>query len=147
MGRKKINAPSKRKDKPVYDGITFDSSLEVYCYKQLKANNIDFKYTATTYILTMPFTFISDSYEPDKKRGLLLSKRSPKMQPIKYTPDFVGNNWIIETKGRANESWPLRLKLFKKFLTDNSIKYALFIPKNQKQVDQCIEIILQYENN
>ena len=135
-GRKKVNA-----SKHVYDGITFDSGLEIYCYKQLKNNNIPFTYTSNTYTLVEPFAFNSKSYEPDKKRGLLLSLRSPKLQAIKYTPDFIGDNWIIETKGRANESWPIRLKLFKKYLTDNNIKFTIFIPKNQKQVDQCIELI------
>ena len=33
---------------------------------------------------------------------------------IKYTPDFIGKDFIIETKGRANESFPLRWKLFKR---------------------------------
>ena len=37
-----------------------------------------------------------------------------KYLPIKYTPDFIGDNFIIETKGRANESFPMRWKLFKK---------------------------------
>ena len=98
-GRKKVNSP---KSKPTYDGIVFDSGLEVYCYRSLKEANIKFAYTPTTYILTLPFTYIGLSYEPDKKRGLLLSKKSPKLQAIKYTPDFVGDGWIIETKGRAN---------------------------------------------
>ena len=31
--KKKVNSPKK---KPIYDGITFDSGLEVYCYKALK---------------------------------------------------------------------------------------------------------------
>lgn len=36
----------------------------------------------------------------------------------------------------------MRFKLFKKFLTDNNIKYDLYLPKNQKQVDYCINLIL-----
>ena len=34
-----------------------------------------------------------------------------KILNIKYTPDFIGKDFIIETKGRANESFPLRWKL------------------------------------
>ena len=36
-----------------------------------------------------------------------------KILPIKYKPDFVGRDFVIECKGRANESFPLRWKLFK----------------------------------
>lgn len=141
LGKKRINSPSKKKDKPTYNGITFDSGLEVYCYKALEKAGLEFKYTQQTFILVCPVLFKGLSYEPDKKRGTLLSKRSPNLQSIKYTPDFVGDGWIIETKGRQNESFPLRWKLFKKYLTDNNIKFDLYLPKNQKQVDQCIELI------
>ena len=34
-----------------------------------------------------------------------------------YTPDFVGNGFIIETKGNPNEAFPLRWKLFKKLIS------------------------------
>lgn len=141
VGKKRVNAPSKRKDKPTYNGITFDSGLEVYCYKALEKAGLQFEYTKTTFVLIQPFVFGRDSYEPDKKRGLLLTKKSPNLQSIKYTPDFVGDTWIIETKGRQNESFPLRWKLFKRYLTDKNIKFDLYLPKNQKQVDQCIELI------
>lgn len=73
--------------------------------------------------------------------------KSNKLQSIKYTPDFVGKNWIIETKGRANESFPFRWKLFKKYLTDNKLNYDLYIPHNHKQVDECINIILSNNEN
>jgi len=130
-----------------YEGILFDSKLEVYCYKKLIEANIQFKYTPTTFVIVDAFTYNGDSLEPDKKRGLLLSKRSNKLQSIKYTPDFVGEGWIIETKGRMNESFPLRWKLFKKYLTCNNIKFDLYLPKNQKQVDQCIELIQSNNGN
>ena len=44
-----------------------------------------------------------------------------------YTPDFIDpkGKWIIETKGYANESFPLRWKLFKKHLKDNGHQYVL----------------------
>jgi hypothetical protein len=141
LGKKRINSPSKRKDKPVYDGITFDSNLEVYCYKALKKAELVFEYTPTSFVLQLPFTYQYLVYESDKKRGALLSKRTPKYQSMKYTPDFVGNGWLIETKGVATDSFLLRWKIFKKYLTDNNIKFDLYLPKNQKQVDQCIELI------
>ena len=61
--------------------------------------------------------------------------------PIKYTPDFIGDNFIIETKGRANESFPIRWKLFKKLVSEQFPDYVLFKPQNQKECDIVIEII------
>lgn len=124
-----------------YDGKAFDSKLEVYCYKKLMEANITFEYTNTVFMLQHAFIYDRDVYEPDKKRGDLLSKRTSKYQSIKYTPDFMGDGWIIETKGLMSESFKLRWKMFKKCLIDKNIKFDLYLPKNQKQVDQCIELI------
>jgi hypothetical protein len=145
----KKKSSSNKKPKPIYDGITFDSSLEVYCYKALKNAGIPFKYIPLTFVLQHPFDYECDVYEPDLKRGKLLAKRTGKYQSIKYTPDFVSinkdqsikNGWIIETKGKANERFKIVWKLFKHYLTYNNIKFDLYLPKNQKQVDQCIELI------
>lgn len=137
MQRKKSN----KKSKPIHDGITFDSTLEVYCYKALKKANISLKYVPLSFVLQQPFDYEYDVYEPDLKRGKLLAKRTKRYQSIKYTPDFVGEGWIIEVKGRANERFKIVWKLFKQYLTYNNIKFDLYLPKNQKQVDQCIELI------
>ena len=63
------------------------------------------------------------------------------MLPIKYTPDFIGKDFIIETKGRPNESFPMRWKLFKRFVTQQFPNYTLFKPQNQKECDRVIEIL------
>jgi hypothetical protein len=137
-GIKKVNSA-----KVEYNGILFDSKLEIYCYKKLIESRLQFEYTKYKYVIVNPFTFDNLSYEPNKRSGDLLSKRTNKIKYISYTPDFVGKGWIIETKGRPNDQFPLRWKLFKKYLTDNNIKFDLYLPKNQKQVDQCIELISQ----
>lgn len=103
---------------------------------------LQFEYTPETYVISEPFTCLGDSYEPDKRKGDGMYTKSKKLQSIKYTPDFVGDSWIIETKGIQNELFPLRWKLFKKYLTDNNLKFDLYLPKNHKQVDECIRIIL-----
>ena len=74
--------------------------------------------------------------------SLFKERGKKKILPIKYTPDFIGKNFIIECKGRANESFPIRWKLFKKYLTDNKIKTTLYKPQNQKQCDETVELIL-----
>lgn len=125
-----------------YNGITFKSKLELYCYKKLTEAKIKFKYEEVTFELISSFQFKGDSYELFKKGG----KRyfGPKRSTIRgmtYTPDFVGDGWIIETKGNPNDTFPLKWKLFKKYLTDNNINVDLYMPRNQGQVDEVIGII------
>jgi hypothetical protein len=141
MRRSKVK--KSRSIKSEYDGIKFDSNLEIYCYKKLKENNITFEYVPETYILIPAFKTLGDSWEADKRVGKLLTLKSKSIQSIKYTPDFVGENWIIETKGAQTDVFNMRYKLFKKYLTDNKLDYILFMPKNHIQVDQAIEIIIK----
>jgi hypothetical protein len=55
---------------------------------------------------------------------------------------------VIETKGRSNDLYPVKLKLFRTLIesSEEYKKYKLFIePHNQKQILQAIEIIKQYK--
>ena len=56
----------------------------------------------------------------------------------KVALDFVGRDFIIECKGRANESFPLRWKLFKHWIALHAPTLALFKPQNQKECDYTI---------
>ena len=87
----------------------------------------------------------SASYERTANgKGEFKQRGRKKILPIKYTPDFICPNYsfIIECKGRANESFPLRWKLFKKYLVDNKLYHRLYKPQNQKECDKVIELIL-----
>ena len=64
-----------------------------------------------------------------------------KILNIKYTPDFVSDTFIIECKGRANESFPIRWKMFKKYVKENLPHVTLYKPQNQKECDKVIELI------
>jgi hypothetical protein len=139
----------KRKRGPVqakkvkYDGINFASGLERYMYQALKKAKIKAKYEGETYEVISGFDFINPSYERTANgKGEFKQRGGKKILPIKYTPDFVGKDFIIECKGRANESFPLRWKLFKKYLADNKLYYRLYKPQNQKECDKVIELIL-----
>ncbi len=132
------------------DGIKFRSKLEGYCYKKLKQNNIPFKYEEDKFILVPPFEFNNDSFELVKRGDQKEFKRAdPRIRPMSYTPDFTNldHGWIIECKGNPNDAFPLRWKLFKKYIMDNDLKLDLFLPRNQKQVNACIEQILRKINN
>jgi hypothetical protein len=143
----------KRKKGPVqskkitYDGIKFASGLEKYMYIALKKANIKAKYEGQTFELVSAFDFELKSIERQSNgKGEYKNRGSKKILNIKYTPDFIGNDFIIETKGRANESFPLRWKLFKKLLTEQKSKVTLYKPQNQKECDETIRLILLQQN-
>ena len=66
------------------------------------------------------------------------------MLNIKYTPDFIGDDFIIETKGRANESFPLRWKMFKYLMHLMNDKRILYKPQSQSECLRTIELILKH---
>jgi hypothetical protein len=127
MSKKKPNQKNERIKAVVntLNGIEFKSKLESYCYSKLKENKIKVKYEGKTFILIKKFKF-----------------KGKTVRPITYTPDFIGKNFIIECKGWiANESFPLRWKLFKLYLINKNLDYDLYLPSNRKEVDEVIEQI------
>ena len=127
-----------------YDGYNFASGLERYMYMALKKAKIRSKYEGETFVLVNGFHFENESYERQaNSKGDFTNRGSKRILPIKYTPDFIGEDFIIECKGRPNESFPIRWKLFKKLMTEQFPGYVLFKPQNQKEIDRTIEIILE----
>jgi len=127
-----------------YDGINFASGLERYMYMGLKKAKLKFKYEGETFELIKGFEFINECIERQSNgKGEFKNRGNKKILNIKYTPDFVGEDFIIECKGRANESFPMRWKLFKKWMTDNSDKRVLYKPQNQAEIDKTIAMILE----
>ena len=132
-----------RAKKVSYDGISFASGLEKYMYKALKEANIKSTYEGQTFVLVEGFRFENESYERQGNgKGEYKNRGSKKILPIKYTPDFIGEDFIIETKGRANESFPMRWKLFKKLIAKTLPEVTLYKPQNQKECDETIKQIL-----
>jgi len=131
-----------------YDGITFASGLEKYMYKALKEANIPCEYEKYTFELLPAFVFENDCIErQSNSKGDYINRGNKKVLNLKYTPDFVGSNFIIETKGRANDSFPLRWKMFKKWMVDNNDNRTLYKPQNQKECDKTVELILKQNAN
>lgn len=129
-----------------YDGISFKSKLEVFCYKKLKENNIPFEYEKHKFTLFEGFKPTFHCYFPDKLGSLELDLT--KLRSTTYTPDFVGDYWVIDTKGWSNDLYPVKLKLFRALIesSEEYKKYKLFIePHNQKQCLQAIELIKNYK--
>ena len=139
--RSKKRGPVQAK-KITYDGINFASGLERYTYMALKKNKLFEGYENEVFQLIEGFNFDNESYEKQANgKGDYTDRGQKKILGIKYTPDFVGKDYIIECKGRANESFPIRWKLFKLWLTQNKIGKILYKPQNQKEVDRTIQII------
>mgnify|MGYP000414491355 CR=1 FL=1 len=125
------------------DGIKFASGLEAYMYKALKAAKIPAAYEGSTYTIFQGFELNKTCYERCANgKGDYKDRGNKKILPIKYTPDFIGDGFIIECKGRANESFPLRWKLFKKYVIKYLPNVTLYKPQNQKECDETIRLIL-----
>ena len=140
---KKKRGPVRAK-KVSFDGIQFASGLEKYMYQALKNAKIKAEYEGKTYVLQESFVFEVDSYERQANgKGDLVNRGQKKILNIKYTPDFISDSFIIECKGRANESFPLRWKMFKKYVKNNLSHVTLYKPQNQKECDEVINLIIK----
>ena len=140
-GKKTINS-----NKNKIDGINFASGLERYCYLALKKEGLykEGCYEGESFIISEAFQFPNVCFERQANgKGEFTNRGEKKILQIKYTPDFVGEDFIIECKGRANESFPIRWKLFKKWITENMDGRMVYKPQNQKEVDQTVQLILE----
>ena len=135
-----------RAKKVICDGIQFASGLEKYMYLALKKAKIKSVYEGQTYVLQDGFEFTNDCYEKQSNgKGEYKNRGNKKILNVKYTPDFVADTFIIECKGRANESFPMRWKMFKKHVKDNLPCVTLYKPQNQKDCDETIQLILKQD--
>jgi hypothetical protein len=116
----------------------YRSKLEKFCAKELTDNKIKFKYEEWKVELIPKFISSIISYEKTAKGYVPIS---PNIRSITYTPDFVGDNWIIETKGQETSDFKIKWKMFKKYIDDNSLNYTLYKPTNQKQIKETIKLI------
>ena len=113
-------------------------------YKALKDAKIKAEYEGMTFELIPSFHFDVEAFERCANgKGEYKNRGNKNILNIKYTPDFIGEDFIIECKGRANESFPLRWKLFKMLVTKDLPNTILYKPQNQKECDKTIELILE----
>ena len=144
---KKKRGPVRAK-KVSFDGIQFASGLEKYMYVALKKAKIHAIYEGSTFELQEGFMFDVDSYERQGNgKGDMVNRGQKKILNIKYTPDFISDSFIIECKGRANESFPIRWKMFKKYVNKNLKHVTLYKPQNQKECDEVIKLITKNQKN
>jgi hypothetical protein len=131
-----------------FDGISFASGLEKKMYMALKKADIKADYEGTTYELLPSFKFDNVCFERQSNgKGEFINRGQKKIQNISYTPDFVAEDFIIECKGRANESFPMRWKMFKKYISENYPDITLFKPQTEKECQEVVEIICKKRLN
>lgn len=121
---------------------TYKSQLEKYCAEQLTLEKIPFEYESVKFELLPSFKYNGVSYEKrtvNKKK--VFDLQNPGIRKTEYTPDFVGDGWIIETKGMETSTFKIKWKMFKKHLQENNITYDLYKPTNQKEVLETIKLI------
>lgn len=127
-----------------YDGISFKSKLEKMAYQTLKEQGFPVLYEPRKFIIWKGFRPNVPFYNKDASTRML-KMDNKKVIDISYTPDlmFEYNNHliIIEMKGFENNTYPLKKKIFRKWLESNypnSIYFEIF---TKKQLLQAIDII------
>ena len=146
MENKKIkNATPKE-----YDGIHFKSLLEVRIYKNLVTAGFHPKYEQFKCTVvdglkpTVPF-YATDKQTKD------LKLHDEKIRSITYTSDFTFMYKdifvVIEAKGQENDTYPLKKKLFRKWMEKWLPNGIFFEIRTIKQLKQAIKIIEDYEKS
>lgn len=130
-----------------YNNIQFKSRLEVMIYKTLLQERFNVQYEPTKYIIWEGFKPNVSFYNKDKKTRML-KLDNKRLIDITYTPDFVfeykDTTVIIEAKGFENDIFPIKKKLFRKWLENQNSqgnKYIFFEIFTKRQLMQAIDII------
>lgn len=117
------------------------NNLEKFAWDVLVREGIDFEYEPYSFVLSPSFTSESVFIEHVPKSFQL---KTPKVLPITYKPDFVGDGWLMETKGLRRPGFDVRWKLFKKYLHDNNLNWLILMPSNQEEVLTSVSFIKTY---
>jgi hypothetical protein len=126
-----------------YNGVEYKSGLEAYMAKILTEEGLYFRYEGVTFTLQDSFDYGNEYWERQSNGKGEFNKRSSKVRSITYVPDFIGEGFIIETKGYANESFPIKYKMFKNLIKDLDV--VLYKPQNQSECDKTLKQILSKE--
>lgn len=126
------------------DGIKFKSKLEGHMYVALKEARIEAEYEPISYQIMEGFHFPNKSFERQSNgKGDMIDRGGKKVLGMKYTPDFVGDGFVVECKGFGNDSFPIRWKIFKKYCVDNNLDVSLYMPRSKKECEKVAKLILE----
>lgn len=137
------NKKIKNARETTFNGITFKSKLEESFYKTLLQAGFSVNYEFLKFTIIDGFTPTVPFYNRSKSR--IFRKDMAKVRAITYTPDFTftynGILFIIEAKGIENDVFPLKRKLFRRFLESMEMPCMYFEVHTKKELLQVIDII------
>lgn len=147
------NKKVKNATKCVYEGIQFNSELEMKSYILLKKEGLNPQYEPRTFTILEGKNFSVPCYDLHNDRKLkrnVWGINTYKSQSIKYTPDFIFFIYdesgveimvVIEAKGHPNDRYIYVKKLFRTWLEMHHPNSLFFETHNLKQLKAAIEII------
>ena len=139
-----------------FNDINFKSKLEISCYKKLIEAGFNPEYEKQKFVLFNGFRlpenvtyFTQLKTNNEGKIHTIFKNDTRKIRDITYLPDFYFTykeyEIYFDTKGKANDVYPLKKKLFLNMLnniaTQTGKKYLFFEPHNVKQIKESILII------
>lgn len=107
--------------KTVINGVKYDSELEAHFAQTALLVGLPFLHHAKTFTVQEGFVY-----------------RGEKVRPITYTPDFTTDKWVVEVKGFANDIWPVRRKMFLRYLYDNNFNIDFRELRNKQEIEAFI---------
>lgn len=131
-----------------YKEITFKSKLDLMAYKLLEERGFKPQYEQNTFIIWQGFKPVVPFFTKNKAKQIINNNK--KLINITYTPDiyfeYQGYKVIIEMKGFTNDVYPIKVKLFRKYIEQlqDSNKYLLFELYTKQQLLTAIQIIEEY---
>ena len=143
-----INKKVKNATSVEYDGIKFKSKLELTIYKALKEKGLNPLYECNKFIL-------QEGFRPSKPyylKGICPKTANgyAKIIQITYPPDFTvkydDKILFIEAKGKQNDSYPIKRKLFLKYLESMSNSYFMEV-YSKKDLLESLKQFEQYEQS
>ena len=132
----------------VYNEMTFKSKLDLMAYKLLEEKGFNPQYEQNTFIIWQGFRPVVPFFTKNKARQVINNNK--KLINITYTPDiyfeYQGYKVIIEMKGFTNDVYPIKVKLFRKYIEQlqDSNNYLLFELYTKQQLLTAIQIIEEY---
>ena len=136
MYNRKSNTKKRKSNFGAIKTGLYKSKLEAKCAELLQAADIEFEYETKKIVLQEKFKYFN-SWERSGKR--FYNKTG--VAAITYTPDFVGDGWIIETKGHKTSTFNLKWKMFKKWMIENEPTVDIYLPTNHSELRQVIKLI------
>lgn len=106
-------------------GITFDSLLESTAHELFTSHGLQFEFKPK-FVVVPGFRYMGK-----------------KIIDITWSPDFAFPELriVLDTKGFPSETFPIKLKLFKKMMFDRGEDWAVWVVKNKSDISTAIYLL------